>query len=378
MTLTAQKPTGERVLIIYGSTGHGHRKAAEAIAEAFEYEGTPTHCIDLLAFTPSFFGKGWEKGYLLIIQKFPWLWGLIYHLFDLWVARVPLFLMRHLVISFMGTPMKQLVENGNYSAIVSTFLMGADVPALLRRQGRFKGSIVTVLTDYAPHELWLSRGVDRYVVALPETKENLIRRGVPSEITEVLGIPVAYKFSRHIGFHAARTLLGIKTNVFTILLTSGGAAIGNLKNLIEGLLSLTHPLQILVICGNNHRLYQDLHCNQNLTSRLHVYGFVHNMEIMMEAANVIIGKGGGLTISEALAKQRLMIIYEPVPGQETRNARYVEKVKAGYWGHSAREVIQKVRKLVDSSGALEELGKGLEHIARPSAASTIVRLVKNL
>ena len=43
----------------------------------------------------------------------------------------------------------------------------------------------------------------------------------------------------------------------------------------------------------------------------------------MTAADVMVGKPGGLTTSEALAKELLLVIVNPIPGQEERNSDHL-------------------------------------------------------
>jgi processive 1,2-diacylglycerol beta-glucosyltransferase len=50
---------------------------------------------------------------------------------------------------------------------------------------------------------------------------------------------------------------------------------------------------------------------------------VDNVDIMMDAADLIVTKPGGLTVSEALAKRLPMILINPIPGQEERNTEFL-------------------------------------------------------
>ena len=56
---------------------------------------------------------------------------------------------------------------------------------------------------------------------------------------------------------------------------------------------------------------------------MQVYGFVDNVDVFMDASDCLIGKPGGLTTSEALAKELPMIMVDPIPGQEERNVEFL-------------------------------------------------------
>ena len=58
-------------------------------------------------------------------------------------------------------------------------------------------------------------------------------------------------------------------------------------------------------------------------------GYTTEMDEYMSAADVLVGKPGGLTTSEALAKGLVFLIVNPIPGQEEWNADYVAGSGAG-------------------------------------------------
>jgi processive 1,2-diacylglycerol beta-glucosyltransferase len=61
-----------------------------------------------------------------------------------------------------------------------------------------------------------------------------------------------------------------------------------------------------------------------------VLGFEKDMAARMAEAHVIVGKAGGLTVSEAMTSGRPMIIAGAVPGNEGINANLVMKADAGH------------------------------------------------
>jgi processive 1,2-diacylglycerol beta-glucosyltransferase len=98
------------------------------------------------------------------------------------------------------------------------------------------------------------------------------------------------------------------------------------------------------------------------------------MDVLMEAADVLVGKGGGLTVSESLAKHTPMIVFEAVPGQETRNASVLEKEGAGLVADSLEDAIAKVESLAKDPSKLEALRHAAQRMARPRAARHVAEL----
>ena len=53
-------------------------------------------------------------------------------------------------------------------------------------------------------------------------------------------------------------------------------------------------------------------------------GFTDEVDALLEACDVVVSKAGGLTCSEALIKGAPLVVYRPTPGQEVRNAEFLE------------------------------------------------------
>src|SRR5207249_6835675 len=55
--------------------------------------------------------------------------------------------------------------------------------------------VVSIVTDFEAHALWMDGGVDLYCVADEATKARLVARGAPEENVVATGIPISAKFS---------------------------------------------------------------------------------------------------------------------------------------------------------------------------------------
>ena len=66
----------KKILVLYASAGHGHEKAAKAVAEACRaLSGAPdaVKIIDTIQWAPAFYGNFYRRSYLTLIQHTPWL-----------------------------------------------------------------------------------------------------------------------------------------------------------------------------------------------------------------------------------------------------------------------------------------------------------------
>ena len=341
---------------------------------AGEFKDWETRCLDVLSLTPPVFGKGYKNSYLFLIDRLPRLWGIFYDLLDQKILYFILRPLRRLVNHWAARRLEELLMRENPTVVISTHFLPTEVAARLKKKGQITSRIITVVTDSWPHWFWIAEEVDHFAVALPDTKEALIRRGVPASKISVLGIPIEKKFSDRRSKSVLCQKLGLDERLFTTLVTSGGAAVGSIEEITVSLLKLKERVQVLVVCGTNRLLHERLTVLAEAGLRLKIFGFVDNMNELMEASDVVIGKGGGLTLSESLAEERPMIIFRPVPGQEARNARCIKKYRAGVVAHSLEEVVSKVSEFLASPRSLEILKENGRRLAKPAASRDILTL----
>ena len=96
----------------------------------------------------------------------------------------------------------------------------------------------------------------------------------------------------------------------------------------------------------------------------------------MKAADCVLGKAGGLTVSESLACGQPFISINVIPGQETGNVEYITQGKAGDFANDPLEVLETMYPLVGSGGGelYEIRSKNARRLGRPQAADDIAGL----
>ena len=171
---------------------------------------------------------------------------------------------------------------------------------------------VGIITDYTLHPYWEEVPRVEYIVTASELlTHRALKKGIAASRILPFGIPIHPKFNVPISQADARARLGLDPDRPTILMMGGSMGYSDNRKLILQLGLCGIPFQLLVVCGNNKKQYAEmLHMAEMPDSpcTLHPYGFVTNVEEMMSAADCIITKPGGLTVSEALAKNLPMIL----------------------------------------------------------------------
>ena len=219
----------------------------------------------------------------------------------------------------------------------------------------------------------MDAGVDLYCVAAEETKARLVARGATAENVVATGIPIAAKFSGSPDMHAVRKALGLRDDLPTLLVLSGGFGMGPVGKILGQLDEVAREFQTVVVCGRNEELRRDL-AAQDRQHPTRVLGFASNMHELMAVADLVITKPGGLTSSEALAMGKPLLILDPIPGQEAANSDFLLERGAAVKVNRAEDVPFKVEQLL-ASKKLVALANAAKSLGRPQAAESVCREV---
>ena len=230
-----------------------------------------------------------------------------------------------------------------------------------------------VVTDYAAHALWYCDSVNAYYVASEEARHQLGRKGQPGNGLVLAGIPVMPEFTARTTPAAGRERLGLRPDLPAVLLLSGAYGVTPTLDLLRACAAEPPPCQFLVVAGKNPELELAARAevaDAGLTAT--VYGFVNNIHELMDAADLIVSKPGGLSTAETLAKGRPMVIVEPIPGQEQRNADWLLENGAAIRLHEAGDAPWKLAALLGDPGRLAALTARAAQLGRPAAAADII------
>lgn len=95
----------------------------------------------------------------------------------------------------------------------------------------------------------------------------------------------------------------------------------------------------------------------------------------MSAADLVVTKPGGLSVSECLANGRPMLLVSPIPGQEERNADYLLEAGAAIKAADTATLEFKLGRLLADRSRLRAMGEAAHKIARPHAAAELIALI---
>jgi len=365
-------PKTNSVMVLSAAAATGHLRAADALVAAFAAQGISARHIEVLRYTNPIFRKIYSDLYVDLMTRGPDLLGWLYKTFD----RPWRFQKRRLAMNRLNTgPMVKMIKQENPDLVLCTHFLPAEILLYLRKKKLFDIPIGVVVTDIDAHAMWLLKNVDWYFVASEETRVYLAALGIPSETIFVTGIPIDPIFGVERPKRETRLRLGLDPDKTTILVSVGGFGVGPVESLVHALHEIEHPVQMVVICGRNTRLEGRLKNLPPLRHPMKIVGFTSEMDSWMAAADLLVGKPGGLTSSEALARGLVLVIVNPIPGQEERNSDHFLEEGVGIRCNNLPALAYKIDTLLADKGRFSRMQQAVKRMARPDAASEVVSIV---
>lgn len=330
------------ILIYYtAALGHGHKRAAEIIAEHWKkrFPQDKVILIDALKSILPGINQCVNYCYRFFLRYTPqWYAGQYYRTTKhFWGIRC------------VRAIYKRQLQKYQPTMIITTQAF----PAVVLDTIPSKAKKVAVLTDYHVHQRWINDSFDVFCVPSQEVKEQLQKGGIEKKKIIITGIPI-HEYAPK------------KTEEKTVLITGGGAGLLEFKKIIARVKKYHN--NIVVMTGNNKKVQKQLQ-----TEQVKVIGFVKNIEEYYQQAKIVITKPGGLTTTELVAMQKPMILVNPLPGQEEENTMYLVKKGVAVYARTEKELETYVHELLTNKKKWKEMKKRGESLGNRKAADTIVQ-----
>jgi len=361
-----------KVLILTTSTGEGHNQAANSLLEAFSEENFECIKYDFLGTNSKFLNNAVVKGYEITASKFPSIYGFFYRLTD------NNFLNKILRLIFAQNSKKLLkfIESINPDIIIGTHPLTVNIISKLKGTG-MNIPFISVVTDFKAHYTYVNPRVDAYITGSEYTKQSLVDRGINSDKIYPIGIPIREDF-----FRIDKNIIYIKDKeYFNLLLMSGSMGLENIYYVLNELLSNENKLRITIVCGNNEALKDNItnKCSQDYPNKkIHILGFSKDVAYLMEYSDLLISKPGGLTVTEAIAKNLPLIIPFAIPGQEMENTEFLSSNGYAYHVDNIKDINESINYLINHHESLEAMQDKLKTLAATYSTKEIITITNNL
>lgn len=362
-----------KALILSISTGQGHHATGQAVQNAFRDRGVDCEILDAYEYIEPILSHLVSKGYLLSAAYAKKISSKLYDIVVKKNKPLKKYSVPKITNTVWAKDLKEYIKKSNPDVIICTHVLAAILIHIMKEKNWLDAAAVTVgiVTDFTLHPLWEEASLlDYYVTPTDLLEFQMQKKGLDPEKMLPIGIPIKPKFSERIDRMEARARLGLELHKHTILLMSGSMGYGRIDESIERLDRLNFDFQVIVICGNNQKMYKKVKALKT-RKRFHIYGYVDNVDVMMDAADCIITKPGGITTSEAMAKGLPMIMVNPIPGHEMRNAEFMLNNGLALYATKSFPLDEAVFSLLQHPERIAFLRSTIEIYARQNSAHNL-------
>ncbi len=379
-TLPAARRTTQvrRVLVLSVSAGAGHVRAAQAIvAHAHADFGLlDVRHVDMLTLVPGWFRKLYSDLYLKLASGLPEAWGWLYRKTDHEPGGSLPQRARRLIQRLCARRLFQLVADFAPDAIVCTHFLPAEVLGTAIAKQEMAVPVWVQVTDFDLHHMWVHEGVTGYFIANEELSWRLQAAGVPAGRAIVNGIPVMPGFVLRPDRGSAAARFSLDASKTTVLMMGGGSGMGLDAMLVRRLLEQQPDIQLVVLTGRNRSLLATLTAMvDEYPDQLRAIGFTDDVPALMACADLAITKPGGLSTSECLVAGLPMLLVNPIPGQEERNAAWLMQEGVALRADDPVTLQFRLSRLLQDRASLARMRAKALTLAAPRAAHALLQKV---
>lgn len=408
-----------KAIILSASTGSGHMSAARAINEYLIENGAQSEIIDTLKYISPILNKTVTEIYDFIAKYHPKIWKMMYDTSNKKTVNKLLLSINNLI----SKKLLPLFDNFEPDIIIATHPFAAEMISKLKSLQKIDIPLICVITDYAPHLTWINPGVNAYVVANSDMIESMVKMGADKNDIFSFGIPVDKEFFSKKDKAKILEEIGLSPELPTVLIMSGGNGYANVEEIYRDLQKSDADFQIILITGRNQKLYKrmqslteisnqekhDIDSQKNYfisklgmpnvrlnglniikkfvsenseeflqTKPTKIIYFTSEVSKYMSAADLIITKPGGLTVSEALACSLPMALFGEIPGQEEENANFLVGNNMAVKLDKKSSNLKSVEALLKNPDRLNYMKFNCENFDKSDSLKNIYNLAKKI
>jgi len=364
----------KRVLILTAGFGEGHNAAARNLRDAL-LAADPAARVemhDIFAEAYGFVTRAAVQAYLLVINRLPGVWNLVFQ----WMDRSSAIAGNVGVFRHAARLLRGILDDLQPDVVVSVYPGCSHLlDHLYAGQEKRPFQQVTIVTDsITVNRLWHAGYTDYYLVANEETAEVMRKQGVPADKIRVTGFPVPAFFAEA---QVPKAPPGPGERWKVLFMVNSGKHIA--LDVVRALLAF-NDIELNITVGRDEALESRIRqLVASPGSAIQVHGWTKELPRFIAEAHVVISKAGGATVQECLAAVTPMIVSQVVPGQEEGNAQLIVTGEAGVVATTPAAIAGALR------GAFAEGGRiwsrwhlGAARLSRPHAAREIAAWISSL
>ncbi len=360
-----------RFLILSANTGGGHNAAAYAIQEELNRRGIESDVEDCLRFISEKTSDFISWGHSYLYKHLPRVFG---HAYRLEEQRSSPFIYDSIALG--AAKYHAFIAERDYQAVICVHVFSSTL--VTEEQRRFGKTLphFFVATDYTSSPGAGEAEADAWLIPDEGLTEEFVLCGAPRERVFATGIPIRRAFTQCFEKEQVRMELGLPTDGRIVLMCCGSIGCGKMNRIVPEFAELLpSDCTLVVICGNNEKLYEQL--VEDDTPRVVPVGFTDKVARYMAAADVCLSKPGGLSTTELLAVGVPSVLVLVVPGCESRNMAFITGKGLALGTEDWESAVERALVLLDDPEGMIEMRRRLQEYNAGHGAEMIVDFIEN-
>lgn len=379
-------------LILSCNTGEGHNSCARAMEEYYKKIGESCRVEDGLQFISPGFSKFISWGHSFIYKYLPWLfcWG--YGCAEKHPSVFGEKALLYRLLTCRAERLYRYIKENEFDTVICTHVFTALMLTEVLRKHPMDMVTAFVATDYTCSPSTKDSCLDYYFIPDPLLTEEFVCENIPIKKIVCSGIPVRQMFYENLESENAKDEAvesevtkyeGVKypgtekKRPGNLLIMCGSMGCGPIKKLLQKLSAVgKEDWEITVVCGRNERLRRKLSKRYGREKHIHIKGYVQNMAVLMEQADLYLTKPGGISVSEAAVKGLPMLLVDAVAGCEEYNRRYFVAQGGAGTAENPEELAKACVCFMEDEERLCDMRKHLEGLRKFTSSQIIFETLK--
>jgi UDP-N-acetylglucosamine:LPS N-acetylglucosamine transferase len=349
------------ILILTATFGLGHIFVSKAIREHIKSfdKNINVKIADIFEITTPKLYKGVYKGYEFLIKSNSKIYNYFYYKKNSSESSQ----MDKVFYKMYLSKFAEYIREVKPKVIVSTFPMCSGLVSMYKDEYLDNTPLITCITDVVDNWEWIHKNTDKYMVATPHIKENLIQKGIDKVKIEVTGIPVRRDFLNRNKSKYILKKYNVENDDFIIMMMGGGMGLLPEDKDFYNWLNQLKGVKTIILTGKNNELYEKLSEYKDLDN-IRVLEYTDNISEIMVNSDILITKAGGVTLFEAIASWLPVIVYKPILGQEIENAKFIVDRQIGTVAESIEDLKEKINKVITDRHYRDNLYTNVRNISK--------------
>lgn len=370
-----------KFLFFYLNTGGGHLMPAKVLKSHFN-NLYPNSCeVKLINgfnkrnYIDRFF---YEKIYSFSIKYAPGLYSGIYRVKKNFLHKV----FFDIIYFFEYPYLKKIISQEKPDdIIIFHHALANGISRVVRKLGLQTKLTVIVLDPFSLHFSWFYEIKNiNFLVYSQSAYDEAVKYGVKPEKIQIVPFLLSPKMMQIFSENRIEMIknhYNISKNEKTLLITGGGEGLPVTYDIVKNLCERNFSYNVIAVCGKNRKLKRKLdHLKEkNPQLKLQVFGFVNNMDQLLQISDLVITKAGPSTIMEAVYLKKPMILCQFIYGQELGNVDFALDNNLGFFYNDPQKICDTVLDLFNNGEKLIELTENLGNIPLDFNSEKIVDIL---